>query len=271
MKITASIFIILLTVPLILLGIFAATVRFQLLDARFWQRTFEIHDTYSKLSTVLKNQVEDQIVSEGGRKSDVTILTDLITPANVKDFLDRNIVNLLSYANGKAAELIVYVPVSKIPRSLIPSNFAGISEQMPLTTLLSKFNIMGIGPGQIQYISLFGRGINYFLILDWALAVLFLFLLFVLVERGKRFIAPGITLLLSGLLTVSLYGVVITTNANIAKDSIQIKSIAESLFSAITIPVFQEISKTWLIAGIVLIVVGLGLFFFKKPIYNRGK
>ena len=135
---------------------------------------------------------------EGGKVGDIQILTDLITPENLQDLIGKNINNVLQFANGKAGELIVYVPVNKIPKQLLSKSFGDMKEQMKLTDLLTEFNVSGISPSQIQMISRVGAGAWLFLIVTCLVSILVLYLLYILVVSGKRLVAPGVSLILGG-------------------------------------------------------------------------
>src|SRR5512143_554093 len=95
-----TILFIILAIALLLLGVF----KFQLLDFHFWQNAFSKDNVYQELAVASKNSLDSQIASEGGSKSDARILTDLITPGNVRDFVDRNVQNILAFANGNSPQ-----------------------------------------------------------------------------------------------------------------------------------------------------------------------
>ena len=80
MKFFANTLLISLFVPLVLIGLLSATIKFQILNFNFWQTTLAANNVYTKLSQTLQTYEENQIVKEGGKKSDAKILTDLITP-----------------------------------------------------------------------------------------------------------------------------------------------------------------------------------------------
>jgi hypothetical protein len=257
-KTTFNILLTFLFVVFFLIGLVSATSKFQLLTPGFWEKTLENQGAYPKVATILKTNVEDQITKEGGRKSDIKILTDIITPDSVRDFISKNLDNILGYANAQTNELLVYIPFNKIPKSFIPKNVLGTSEQVPLTTLLTKLNVTNITQEQFRWVSLVGKVNNYFFWLSAALAVLTLIVLFILVEKGKRFVAPGVALLVSGVLSLLLFG---------ASSNSQFVNLIpwSNLAQAIVSPILSEISRTWLYVGVTLGALGIILFLFKKP------
>lgn len=266
MKFIAKLILIILIVPLFIIGILAAVIKFQLLSPTFWENTLSKYNVYLTLTTVIKNSIETQTVSEGGSKSSVKIITDLVTTDNVKDFIDRNLNNLLSYANGEVNTLSVYIPVGRAPKGFLPQNFENLPETMPLSSLLTKLNVTGITSSQIQYISVVGKTVTYVLILDLALLVLFLIFLLLLENPGSRFIAPGIAFILVGAITIGFWaaGTQIRMQSTAAPDAKNLLT-AQIIFGAVAPPVILEILKTWIVVGATAVLIGILFFFIKKP------
>jgi len=258
MRFTANTFLISVFVSLFSLAVVAVTIHFQFLNSSFWERSFTKNNLYPNLAAYLKNNTENQIVKEGGKKSDAQVLTNLITPANVKDLLDKNISNFISYANGKVGDFFVYVPIGKIPKSLIPKELTGIPEQITLAQLFSKLNVKNVSLAQIKYISIIGKSVNYFLILDLSLLLLTFILLIVLVQKGKRLIAPGIALILAGigeLLILLLEGV----------------PFSNPELGGMIMPILKDTLVVTKWSGIGAIFLGIILIFIKKgSINNHG-
>ena len=264
MRFTAKLLLAGLVIPLLLLGFISASIKFQLLNAKFWLATFERHNVYTTGAEALKNYAEGQIAKEGGRKSDAKVITDLITPENLKDITEKNITNFLNYANRQKPELMVYLPVKKIPKDLLPKNYANIPEEIEINTLLDKYGIKAVSRTQIQQFSLMGRAATYFMVLDLSLCALFIFLLFLLTESGSRFAFPGATFIITGLLAIMFFrgGVQpqMGTEATLAEKSLP----AQVVFLNILPPLIQEISKGWIVAGIALVGLGVVLLVLRK-------
>ncbi len=255
MKFTAKLVLILLFIPLFLVGILAISVKFQVLQPDFWQTTFRANDVYTKLAVALKNTAETQTVKEGGSLQEARVLTNLITSSNLQDFIEKNLENILDFANGKVKEAIVYIPINKLPGGLLPKNLGKISENMPLATLLAEFNVHGIQKAQIDSLSQVGLWSTRFLIADLVLIGLILAGLIFLVDEGNRFVAPGIAFLISGLLilAVSLF--------------VWVKGSEPSqvLLSTFAPYVLGKILRLWMWAGVTAVILGLILLFVKKP------
>lgn len=265
MRVVGSIILTLLTILLFLIGLLVFTLKFQLLQPKFWESALEKNNTYASLTTVLKKSIEEKTVKGGGSLSEIKLITDLATRENVGDFINRNLENVLNYANGKAGDLLVYIPISRTPKGFLPATFANLPEMMSLTALLTKLNVVGFTPEQIQYISLLGIGTTYLLILDLALAVIFLIFLLLLVKKGSRFIAPGLAFIFTGLIVVGVSVAGMAIKTQMVKDLVLRSSAAEVILWTVAPPVMSEILRVWIIAGIAAILAGIILFFVKRP------
>jgi len=256
MKFLAKLILIILLLPIGLAVIISSTVKFQLLSPNFWKDDFKNNNVYIDLSNDLKVYAENQNIKGGGKVSDLKVITDVITPAIVEDFTTHNLDQTLGFVNGDKKEFLVYIPISKIPKELAPKSSALSSEEIPLSALMSKFNV-DAGTIPISQIAFFGQSINYLLIGSLILSILFLFLLFLLTEPGDRFISIGLFAVLLGFLVLSLSKVF---------TSIQITNkIALDILPS----VLQQISKTWTILGFGIIIFGIICFAVKKPNASR--
>lgn len=264
MRFLGKFILIVLFVPLFLLAILTITVKFQLLRPDFWQTTFRANDVYTKLSVAFKNIAETQTVKEGGSLSDARVLTNLITPANLQDFLEKNFKSILDFVNGKVKEAAIYIPIRILPSGFIPKNFGKISENTPLTVLLSEFNVQGIQKAQIDALSHVGLWSTYLLTLDVAIVALISLGLFLLVEKGKRFVAPGLAFILAGFITlaVTLLGFVI--RGSMLSDWVKSKEPVQIILSPFAPYVLGEILKVWLYIGSFAILIGIVLLFLRR-------
>jgi hypothetical protein len=217
------------------------------------------------------NNLESQAVNHGGKASDVKIFTDLVTPGNLKEIIDNNINNVLQYANGKADQIIVYVPVNKIPKSLLSMSFGKVTEQMSLTELLKEFNISGVSPSQIQMISHIGFWAWDLLIVVALLLLLLQYFLYLCTNHGKRLIPSGVAFITSGIvaLLVTVSGIVI--KASWTKDLAESANMGDSIIGIVAASVIQNVLRVWLILAFVAIVLGVVLLFLKKPYDNIRK
>ena len=258
MKFLVKLILIILLIPIGIITIIASTAKFDLLNPTFWQNAFKKNNVYVNLSVDIKNFVEDHSARGGGKISDLKSLTDIITPAIIEDFTVHNLDNFIGFANGNKKELLVYIPINKIPKEFAPKSEVLNNEEIPLGVLLSKFNVTTGQDLPISQIAFLGLSINYILIGSVALSVIFILLLFLLTKEGGRFISIAIYLFLTGILTLLL-----------SKILISIRHGSPIILKTVIPPILTEISKTWSVVGIVLICIGIICCFLKKPNETR--
>jgi hypothetical protein len=269
MKVAAQVLLIVFFIILFFVGLISTTFKFQLLDYNFWQNAFQKHNVYQNLAVVSRNSFESQIAKEGGNKNDVKVLTDLITEENAKDVVNHNLRNLLNFTNGKSYQINVYLPVDKVPRSLLPKNISGVKTEMPITDLLTKFNFQDWQKLPWQDLSNLGKISYYFFIGTISLLLLIFILLILLVENGARFIGLGTVFVLSGGFTFFLINIVANINKVLTQGVVQGSSIMSVVVGTIMPPILNEMISSWQILGVILLIAGVTLFFIKKPGYNN--
>ena len=265
MKFLARLILIFIFIPVFIIFLFTVNLRFQLLTPSFWDKTFSSGDTFSALSTSINKNLETQTIAEGGRASDVEIFTGLITSENLKETFSKNINNVLRYANGKADDLIVYIPVNKIPQSLLSIGFSKIKTEMSLTALLTEFNMPGVSASQIQLVSKVGLFSWLAFIITSSLIFILLFLLYISVSSGKRLVAPGIALIISGTIALLAVGAGTVMRINMEKDFAERINLGDSITGIISPPIIQAVLSLWLYFAATAIILGFVLFFVKKP------
>jgi hypothetical protein len=271
MRAVAQILLTIIFIITLFLGLVTASLKFQLLNYNFWNTTFQKHNVYQNLATVSKDSFEHQITKEGGNKDDVRILTDLITPTNVKETVDKNLKNFLGFANGKESEVNVYLPIDKIPRDLLSKSIAGLKTEMTLQELLTKFNYQDREDLRFENIANSGQMALYLLIGVSLFILLILTLLFLLVESGERFLYMGVAFVLSGGLMFFVVSLVTSINTIISNELISSPSIAAVIAGTMIPPVITEIAHLLQIIGFAMLPLGVVLFFIKKPKYNNSK
>ena len=259
MKVFASVVLVVLFIPLFLVSLFSYTLKFDLLNYNFWQTTLEKNNVYADLTINIKSSFDNQIVKEGGNKNDIKVITDLITTENTKDTMNKNIKNVLDFVNGKTQQINIYLPLDKIPKDLIPES------------TLTKFNFEDYQNLHLENISKLGEESSYILVGSSALSLLILILLFVLTKEGERLIGMGLALIFSGGFTMLLVKVGGILSVELINRRVVSTSITSVILETISPPVIHEIILKWQAIGIVLVIVGIGLFFVKKPKYNVVK
>lgn len=256
--------LVIIFIPVFTIAVVSSSVKFQLLSPEFWKNTLSENNVYKEMSLAIKGMVVSKTIKGGGNPQDIKMLTDIATPELIKDFTERNLTNILDYANGKRTDLIAYIPISKIPKNLAPKSVGLNSEELPLVALMSKFNIRqdSLPLSQIAY---FGRSVNYFLIFSSIVSLLIAISLFALTDRGKHFFSIGIMLLLSGALVILLDRVLNWINVSMTKNIIPDPNFGISMLKIIGPVILSEFLKPWSMIGAILVGIGIAILFIKKP------
>jgi hypothetical protein len=260
MKAFSKIILTVIFVAISLVFAFSASIRFQLLSINYWKLSFESNNTYSTLVGVIQSDLVDQVTSQGGKVGDVHILTDLVTEDNLRNFIDKNLENSLNFVNGKSSEMNVYIPFNRIPKLLLPAKLVRDSEQINLQELLKEYGVAPITTSQIEKVRTISLIVNIVFLLSLCIMIIILMLLFRLVEKGKRLIAPAFTLLISGVTVFIVSGLIEIIKSNMKGGM----TLAKVIIGVIAPPILSGIAKAWFFGAIVLIFFGIILFFVKK-------
>ncbi|KKR89523.1 MAG: hypothetical protein UU39_C0033G0004 [Candidatus Woesebacteria bacterium GW2011_GWD1_41_12] len=270
MKLIAKILLVLISIPVILMCLLSINIRLQFLSSGFWISAFEKGDVYIKTSSVIENKLITRVVAEGGKESDVTVLSGLISPSSLKYFFENNIDSLLLFANGKSLEMMVYVPLT-LSDALEGNdyyNLENFSEKMTMTEFLEKFNVIGVNASDLQMISRLGIWSWAFVAVSFILLVIIIFLMYRLTQAGKRLVAPAVPLILSAILIIGASYAGKFGGRVLAEGFTGSPNIGTSLAAIITPPVIRDVAKIWIIFGASLFILGVLLLFIKKPLYN---
>lgn len=270
MKNLAKSVLILVFVTVSLIFVIAVTFRFQLLNSDFWKTTFKSKNTYSALVTIIQSDVVNQVTSQGGKKSDVRILTDLVTEDNLKNFIDKNIDNSLNFMNGKTQEMLVYIPFGRIPKPLLPLSLNKVNEEIKIQDLLVKMNITSVSTSQIQKINSLGLIVNIILMTSIVILSVVIFFFYKLTEEGKRFHSLGTSLFLSGILVFVFSKILGIVNEAISLGISRGINLARLIIGTILPPILNKISEMWIIESAILAGFGIILFFVRKQ-YTKSE
>lgn len=262
--------LVIIFIPVFTIAVVLASIKFQLLSPQFWKSSLLQHNVYNALSQMTKTMAASKTVKGGGNPQDIKILTDIATPELIKDFMERNITNILDYANGKRPDLMAYIPISKIPKSLAPKSVGLNSEELPLTSLMSKFNISQESL-PLSQIVIVGKTATNLLVTASILSVIILIALFVLSEKGSNFISIGLTFIFSGLVVEIIVRILNIISMNLIKTPSGDLNFGASILAIVGPVILTELLKLWGLIGAIMIGIGIVVLFLKKPIHNLDR
>lgn len=273
MKFIVRIFLILISVPLIIICMLSVNIKFQFLSSGFWIKSFESGNVYSKVSSMVENRLVERVEAEGGMKSDIKVLSDLISPQSLKTVFERNIESILLYANGKTPEMSVFVPLalSDALEGRDYYNLDNFSEKMTFTEFLEKFNIDSVKSSDIEVVSKFGTQSSILIITSFGVLLLVFVLMYLATNDGKRFIAPAIALTLSGLVILSASFSMDYVNRILVRDLTDSANMGASLVAVFAPPVIQNLMDIWIWFGASALILGIAAFFVRKPKADENK
>lgn len=265
MKIVIQILLILLIILVFAVFQIGSVFKFALLNSNFWIMSFTRNNVYTSLSKVIKNSFELQVTKDGFDKNEARVLTDLITPENTKDFVNNNLINLLDFTNGKSAELSVYIPISRTPKDILPKSISTLNNEMTLEQISEKFNVTGLDKLPLKELNSVGRVLGYLVLVSGLLLVIMFVLLILLTESGTRFVAAGVSLIMSGTISI-IFGLGLIRVSNVFKSQVAMQNNLNNEVAKVILPnLLSDLNMIFLISGIGIVFFGLLISFLKKP------
>ncbi|OGM55736.1 hypothetical protein A3F62_04615 [Candidatus Woesebacteria bacterium RIFCSPHIGHO2_12_FULL_44_11] len=248
MKTLGKIWLVIVFVPLFINLLLAISFKFQVLNYTFWHKALT-DQAYQKLAVVFQEEI---------KKGEMATLSVIVTPENLQDLVDRNLQNLINFMNARNERLLVYLPVSKLPRGILPKNFTLQTEEMGLEELLNILPGAQATPLGYQYLRHTGLTATATLVISFGLLGLSFFGLYRLTEGGHKLTLPGITLIVSAVIT----GLIVA-----AKDLVmQGREPAQILLGTLAPPLLTQIARLWGAIAVATGILGIGLLFVTKPV-----
>ncbi len=271
MKFIAKTLLIFISIPLILLSMLSINIKFQFLSPGFWIKSFDEGNVYSQASLMIESRLIERVEAEGGTKSDVKVLSNLISAPSLKTFFERNIDSILLYANGKTPEMMVYVPLT-LKDALEGYDYYNLddsSEKMTFQEFLNRFNVNGIESSDIAYISKLGLWSWVLIFSSFALLIITFVLMYLMTSGQKRLWAPSISLTLAGFIILGLSLAGDYFNRMLVAGIDGSANTGTSLLAVFAPPLMQNVTRIWLWFGISSLVFGIAFLFVKKPPVNN--
>lgn len=273
MKFVAKFVLLILMIPVFFIFVLSINLRFQILSSDFWMNTFAKGNVYSQISDVIDKNMISKVEAGGGRDTDVTVLSNFVSPLNLKEFFEKNITSFLLYANGKADGIIVFAPLSLRNMQNISSldKTDDLFGQMTLSEFMNEFNIFGVMKKDIQGVSRYGIWSWICISASLLLLILILILEYRLTDKGRHLTILGVSMVLCGsiLLGASLAGNMVASI--LVRESVVSSSVGKLLTAIIAPPIIREVILVWVMVAFLSIVLGILLFFLKKPGITESK
>lgn len=208
------------------------TIRFELLNKSFLFGSFEKHNVYAQLPPLLASSLSNDIILSGEEKIGYAEFIKNISPQVIKPVIEDNLSQVIDYLNGQSKNIVLsfslngigFQDVSGLRWSLAETTDKNLQER------IGAFN----GAGNTM---IFAMGI-------------------ILVALVGLFFLSGRTILLSGgayIAATSLISKIFSTS--IDNELINNSGTSQKLFGLLSTSLFPDIITTWLLMGILLILL----------------
>ncbi len=242
------------------------TAKVQFLDPNFWINSFREASAYSRLDDVLAGAVQKSLTEEGASKKEAQQFSSFFTSSNLQSFTERNIVNVLDYVNAKTSSLVIYFPLDQIPREF-REELNITSDQISINKLISTFGRESTPAGEELFIQL--RTMGNYLTISLVVAAIFvlihIFLLYKIELPGKRLVALGVSLIVSGAVALLFAQLLNIQTTNMAADlTTPDKELIQIILGTLAPPLVSNMTKLWTYFAIGAIAAGIACFFLKR-------
>lgn len=231
-SLSASLFIVLMLL---------VTIKLELLSKSFLFGSFEKHNVYAQLPTLLASSRPNDPSLSGEEKIGYAEFIKNISPQVVKPLIEDNLSQVIDYLNGQSKNIVLsfslngigFQDVSGLRWSLAETTDKNLQER------IGAFN--GVGNTMI-----FAMGI-------------------ILVALVGLFFLSGRTILLSGGAYIAATSLISKFSLMaIGKELINGKEISQKILGLLSASLISDITDTWLIMGCVLILLWLILRIMSK-------
>jgi len=264
------------------------TIRFQILDTDFFTNNLDQEGVYKHSSRALrltfKNLLREVYIKEEGVvleeltvgersqiEKDINKISNVITEATLKDFLESNILKVLSFVNGEEEQLLLYLPIKKwgFPDEFVneePMSF--FSENTQIESILVSY---GYDTGMLEDIKYYRSRVEPAWIVN--LGILLVLITFHhLLETGENKISKtGLFLIKVGVLYVGLCLFAKVMADYLDRGIYYWKEPLQILASAMLPPFIEDILKLWIVVCVTSIVFGIVLLVINYGRLSRKK
>lgn len=272
MRFFGKTFFILAFVITFLTLLFSLSIKFQLLNADYILKSFRDSDVYPKLTTAIKKAITEQTEKEGGSISETEFIVEIVNENLLRDFIEKNLPEVIGFMNGKIPDPTVYLPISTLPSSLIPKNLA-IKEYTKLSEIPSYFPGMSEGFDADPTFGAIGKtgfvASQVFLTILIILLILTI-MIYRLTTPGEKFKHLGITLIFSSILALLLSGFITIARVILSQDLLlPDKEAIQMLIGTLLPPLISGMTNLWVVISLATLLAGIVLLFIKKPALKK--
>lgn len=248
MKTAGKILIGIVSALLFIILLLLATIRFELLNKAFLFGSFEKYHVYAKLPSLLAASLpNDPNFSEEEGKGLAEFVKN-ISPQVIKPLIEDNLTQVLDYLNGESKNVVISFSIQGIGFE----NASGIRwslSDLPDKNLQEKIKALN-GAGNL-------------------LTIAGIIVLAILV--GLFFLSGKIILLIGGLSIAVISLIIKFLLMVIGKELINGREPSQKLLGLLSSSLFSDITTTWLVAGMLLILLWLGIKIKKLVKWRREK
>lgn len=273
-----------------LIFLLITTIRFQLLNPEFLVRALGKPGVYEHTEKALKLTIKNTLRKQYEEESDIELeeltvgeraridkeiekITDIITSERLQDFAENNIVQILSFVNGKKEKLVLYLPFKQwgLPREIKSQEpFVLFSEETDVEKLIDTVLAEPQKTkGQLSTVQDIGEIIK--IIWPISAGVIFVLLLIhYLLNTGPKKVKATASLLIKiGILTTGLSLLLKAVGDSLAKGSSYWRESAQIFVGAVLPPLISGVVKMWFLISLVLVFSGIAILVVNRVAEKR--
>lgn len=145
------------------------------------------------------------------------------------------------------------------------------SKEMPVQNFFDEYNVTGINKNDLTFISKIGLLSWIFTVLIYTLLISLLAGMYVLTSEGKRLISPAISFVVAGVFITGMFFAGRFSANLLIEKYISSSNIGTQIISIIVPPVIINTTQIWIWFGLSALLLGVVLFFIRKPAKNKLK
>lgn len=241
MKTATRIFVGSISTSLFIALILLTTIRFEILNKSFLFGSFEKHNVYAKLPFLLADSIPNDPNLSKEEKIGYAEFVRNISPQIAKPLIEDNLTQVIDFLNGQSKDIIISFSLNGIGFE----NTSGI-----------RWSLAEIPDKNLQEKIRESNGIGNLLIIAGLIVLAILTSLFFL--SGKAILlSGGVYIIIISLISKYLL-------MTIGKELMNGRELSQKLLGLLSASLFSDITTTWLVMGVMLILLWLTLHIRNK-------